>query len=96
MIASVALALALSVPQDSLAPRRLDDFERITAWSARREGSTVHIHIEPGVHVPPGGLVVRAPLPGRRAVFVDAAEAVSDSAGGVVVRRVPIDIVFQY
>jgi hypothetical protein len=65
-------------------------------YSARREGSTVRFHIEPGVHVPPGGLVVRAPLPGRRAVFVDAAEAVSDSAGGVVVRRVPLDIVFQY
>jgi F5/8 type C domain-containing protein/alpha-L-rhamnosidase-like protein len=65
-------------------------------YSVRREGSTVRFRIEPGVQVPPGGLVVRAPLPGRRAVFVDAAEAVSDSAGGVVVRRVPLDIVFQY
>jgi hypothetical protein len=65
-------------------------------YSVRRESSTVRFRIEAGVHVPPGGLVVRAPLPGRRAVFVDAAETVSDSAGGVVVRRVPIDIVFQY
>jgi hypothetical protein len=65
-------------------------------YSVRRDGTAVRFRIEPGVRVPPGGLVVRAPLPGRRAVLVDAAEAVSDSAGGVVVRRVPIDIVFQY
>lgn len=65
-------------------------------YSVRREGAAIRFHIAGDVHVPPGGLVVRAPVPGRRAVLVDAAEAVSDSAGGVIVRRVPADIVFQY
>ena len=65
-------------------------------YSARREGSSVRFRIGDGVRVPPGGLVVCAPLSGPRRVEVDGTPAVPDSAGSIIVRRVPADVVFDY
>ena len=65
-------------------------------YSARREGAAVRFRIENGVRVPPGGLVVCAPFSGPRRVQVDGTATVPDSAGRIIVRRVPVDVVFDY
>ncbi len=52
------------------------------AYAARREEDGLHIRIDPGVTVPPGGIVVCSPLSGLE--------------GAVVVRELPADIRFTH
>lgn len=49
MIALLAVALQVARVRDSLAPRRLDDFEQVTAWSAHpADGVRMSLHRAPG------------------------------------------------
>ena len=49
MIALAIAGLLVGVQRDSLAPRRLDDFERITAWSAHpADGVRMSLHADRG------------------------------------------------
>ncbi len=66
-------------------------------YTARRSGTRVRIAVGAGTSVPPGGLVIAAPLERPvRHVFIDGAVATPDSAGAVRVRRVPVDVLFEY
>ena len=49
MIALVAVALQLAALRDSLAPRRLDDFEQVSEWSPHpADGVQMSLHSAPG------------------------------------------------
>ena len=61
--------------------------------SARGNGAD--LHIAEGIRVPPGGLVVRAPSPGKKAfrsATVNGKPAKIGTDGEVVVREVPADV----
>jgi hypothetical protein len=70
-------------------------YGRLRATIAAR-GDLVGVEIEPGLRVPPGGIVVlppgRAPF---RSVTIDGRSAALTPDGGAVVRRLPARLVFR-
>jgi hypothetical protein len=65
-------------------------------WRMTRDGGAVRVAIEPGLVIPRGGIVVRAPVgfAARRAI-VDGASAALSSEGDVTVRRLPAVVRFE-
>ena len=64
-------------------------------YQVRLEGSTVRLRFEPGLRLPPGGLVVKSPgavVP--RQVRVDGREMRPTAAGEVILRVLPTELVF--
>jgi hypothetical protein len=62
----------------------------------RADGDAVRVRLSGELRVPPGGIVVRAPLArAPRSATVDGRPAALASGGEVVVRRVPSEIVYR-
>ncbi|HEY2955350.1 MAG TPA: discoidin domain-containing protein [Candidatus Eisenbacteria bacterium] len=67
----------------------------LTARFGAREGA-IEVSIEPGLAVPPGGIVVLPPARARlRAVEIDGRPGRLTPEGGAIVRRVPVKLVFH-
>jgi hypothetical protein len=66
----------------------------LLSYAARRDGDTLVFEIAGGLDMPPGGVVVRAPVGASRAALVDDRGAEQDAAGNAIVRSVPARVVF--
>lgn len=59
----------------------------------RAEGDAVRVRIDAGIRVPPGGIVLRPPLPdGTHSATIGGAPAEVSPDGEVTVRSLPTDV----
>jgi hypothetical protein len=70
-----ALVLAAGVPIDwvsgeGVTVRNLHTQYGRLAFSLRRHGDALHVRVDPGLRIPPGGVVLHPPLPGPSCVAV--------------------------
>jgi hypothetical protein len=65
------------------------------SYTMRALDTGVDVNIEAGLRVPPGGIVIRPPLPGPvRAVTLDGSPTRPEAGGSIVVRRLPATLRF--
>jgi hypothetical protein len=82
---------------DGVRVRGLDTWWGPLRYTVRWDGSVARFRLQAGLLVPPGGVVVRPPLArAARRVLLDGVEVPPDSGTGVVVRRLPADVAFEY
>ena len=93
-----ALVLGAGVPLewlagDGIAVRGLRTQYGALSFTMQNEACAVHVRVESGPRVPPGGIVLRPPLPpGRLVVTVNEAPVEVSPTGEVVVRSLPADV----
>ena len=93
-----ALVLGAGVPRawlagDGLAVRALRTPHGNLSFQAWEDGKAVRIRLEPGLTVPPGGIVLELPLAGPSGtVTVNGRDVVASEAGEVVVRECPANV----
>lgn len=96
-----ALVLFAGLPADWLegegvAVRELRTPHGRLSFSAQREGDTVRVRVEAGLRVPPGGIVLRPPLPtGAATARMDGTSVTVGAGGEVVLRTLPAEVVFE-
>ena len=98
-----ALVLLAGVPADwlkgeGLAVREVRTPHGRLSFAARIEGERmrVRVRVEAGLRVPPGGIVLRPPLPTRSATArIDVTSVPVGAGGEVVVRTLPAEVVFE-
>jgi len=94
-----ALVLAAGVPHEWLAGsgltvRALRTPHGALSYTVREEGGAFHVRLEPGLAVPPGGIVVAVPMVGPiGTVTVDGRQMRLPADGEVVVRQCPAEVV---
>ncbi|HZM15974.1 MAG TPA: discoidin domain-containing protein [Candidatus Krumholzibacteria bacterium] len=99
--ADASLVVAAGVPVEWLrAPgvmvRNLRTPYGELSYTLLEDGETITMRIEAGLVVPPGGVVVRPPLPWPlRAASLDGAPVRSKADGEIVLRRLPATVVFR-
>jgi hypothetical protein len=96
-----ALVLAAGVPQEwlagsGLAVSGLQTPHGTLSCEMRQEGDAVYVRIEPGLTVPPGGIVLALPMAGTvRSMTVNRKQATPPAGGEVVVRECPAEVVIR-
>jgi F5/8 type C domain-containing protein len=95
-----ALVLGAGVPADWLAAPGVSVRGLRTRWgrldlTMREDKAGLRVAIAGGVRVPPGGFVVRPPLPGVPGRVTVGGKAVRFSGNELVVRTVPAEILFR-
>jgi hypothetical protein len=95
-----ALVLAAGIPESWAASatgvgvRELRTYEGPLTYLMTVRGDTVKLRLGGGLHLPPGGIVIRSPVPRPIAVAtVDRTPTPATAAGEVVVRHAPADVV---
>jgi F5/8 type C domain len=67
------------------------------SWSMHASGGTVRVHVDEGIAMPPGGIVVAPPEGLRpREAFIDGKPVAVSTAGEVAIRSVPADVRVVY
>jgi hypothetical protein len=95
------LVVAAGVPAPWLSDGGVGVRDLRTRWgkltyTLREEDGAIRFSLAPGLALPPGGVVLRAPLgPGPVTVTVDGAPATPGADGEVVVRAVPAEVVIR-
>ncbi len=64
-------------------------------YSMRRDAGLLRVHIAAGLAVPPGGFVLRPPLPGPSARATVNGKESSISGGELVLTKLPADVVYE-
>jgi hypothetical protein len=96
-----ALVVAAGVPAAWLADGGVGVRDLRTRWgrltyTLREEGGAIRFSLAPGLALPPGGVVLRAPLAaGPVTVTIDGTPATPGADGEVVVRAVPAEVVIR-
>jgi hypothetical protein len=100
--ADEALVLAAGIPEAWIAEepgllvRDLRTRYGLLDYSLRRRGDVVLARIEDTIRVPPGGIVLRPPLPDPApAATLDDAPIVTGPGGEVVVRKLPATVLWR-
>ncbi|MEP6591474.1 MAG: discoidin domain-containing protein [Gemmatimonadota bacterium] len=76
--------------------RKLSTWWGPLSYTVRRDGGQVVVRIEPGLRLPPGGVVLHAPGEGRfRSVTVDGVRSAMQPGGGIALSEVPATVVFE-
>jgi hypothetical protein len=99
-----SLVLAAGIPGRWLEGRRevvvegLPTYYGVLGYTFAREGDeTLRLSIRPGLEAPPGGIVVRPPLPRPlRQAWVDGRDAGTFDARSVTLGRAPATVVMRY
>lgn len=96
-----ALVLAAGVPHEwlagsGLAVSGLRTPHGILSCEMREEGDAIYVRIEPGLTVPPGGIVLALPVAGPvHSVTVNRKQVTPSAGGEVVVRVCPAEVVIR-
>jgi hypothetical protein len=96
-----ALVLAAGVPHEWLAGsgvtvRSLRTPRGILSYTVREEGGAIIARLEPGLAVPPGGIVLAVPAAGPvGTVTINGKRAALSAGGEVVVRQCPAEVVIR-
>ncbi|HLE60904.1 MAG TPA: discoidin domain-containing protein, partial [Thermoanaerobaculaceae bacterium] len=96
-----ALVLAAGVAHEwlagsGLAVRGLRTPHGTLSCEMRAEGDAIYVRIEPGLSVPPGGIVLAVPVAGPvGTVTINGKQAALSAGGEVVVRQCPAEVVIR-
>ncbi|HYR45354.1 MAG TPA: discoidin domain-containing protein, partial [Thermoanaerobaculia bacterium] len=96
-----ALVLAAGIPSEWLAKgqsvgvRALRTPYGLLTYSMRRTAGRLRVHVAGDLATPPGGLVLRPPLPRSRARVSANGKEIPVSGEEIVLRELPADVVYE-